>query len=174
MPRSCTFLRLLALLPVLCLSGCLAAPLVVGLGLQGGMVVGASQHKVPATFFPVSGPLAEESPSAPCAGHFNGLFSGNVLVTLQNGEVFKGTWHPVPQQAMPVGSASLEQDWDFVYGTGFYRANILGTRLHARAALTGSAGSTGVVELYKASDDAQAFGVARDSLGNIYKVAIQS
>lgn len=173
MSRSDTFLRLLALLPMCLLPGCLAAPAIIGVSLQGGMVVGASQYKNPAEFFPVEGPLADQPPPGPCKGYLNGLFSGNVVVTLQNGEAFKGTWHPVAQDAMPAGDASLEQDWDLVYGNGFYRANILGTRLHARAELAGSAGSTAVVEIYKQSDGAQALGVARDSVGNIFKVALQ-
>jgi len=44
----------------------------------------------------------------------------------------------------------------------------------AAAALSGSAGSTGVIviELYKADENAQPVGVASDSLGNVYKVAL--
>lgn len=173
MPRFVALLRLLALSAVPLLPGC-AAPIIVGTALQAGMITSVSTRHYPAAFYPVAGPMAAQPAPGPCMGYLNGLFSGDVVVTLQDAEVFKGTWHPVAQNEMPSGDASLEQDWDFVYGQGFYRAHVLGIRLHLRAALTGSGGATGIVELYRPSEGAEPTGVARDSLGNIYKVTVQA
>ena len=77
------------------------------------------------------------------------------------------------------GAASpdnLSAEWDTVYGTGFYVANVLGTRLYARAVLTGNRGTTLNVELYKPDKVENTTigaikGVAKDDKGNIYKVA---
>ncbi len=65
--------------------------------------------------------------------------------------------------------------WDAVYGGGYYNANVLGTPLHVRSALTGSNGTLLNVELYRRDIPGQMTeirGVAEDNRGNIYKVVI--
>jgi hypothetical protein len=62
-----------------------------------------------------------------------------------------------------------------VYGAGYFNAHVRGARLRARAVLTGSAGSTAVVEVYNEKDVCGATrGVARDSRGNLYRVSVYS
>jgi hypothetical protein len=99
-------------------------------------------------------------------------------VVLSDGEVCKGRWAQVPVPDKHEGPATapadpMASDWDTVYGQGFYVANVLGTRLFARASLTGDRGTTLRVELYRTdtrhSED-QVKGVARDNRENLYKV----
>jgi hypothetical protein len=106
---------------------------------------------------------------------------GYLIVALADGEVFKGRWQaagrPAPASSPPApGSAvDLTADWDYVYGPGYYRAHVLGSRLYSRASLTGSAGSTAVVEVYNEFDRCGGtHGVARDSHDNVYKVTVNS
>lgn len=158
LPRCLGPSRLLLAVPcLLLLTGCLVLP-------------------VRAAFDPVQGPLAAQHPVPSFQARVTGAFSGHVTVTLGQGKVFKGEWHPVKQGqlASAPGQVSLSpQDWDFVYGAGYYRASVLGSRLFARASLSGSAGSTALVEFYNPDNrPGHTHGVARDSRGNLYKVTV--
>lgn len=138
---------------------------------------------VPATFNPVEGPLAAQRPTPVYTTEVNNPIYGHLAIVLANGETFKGVWHFInrPGAALasdtsaPESAQDLEHDWDFVYGPGYFRAHVLGALSYARAYLTGSAGSTAVVEVYNEHDECgEAQGVARDSHGNVYKVTVYS
>lgn len=132
-----------------------------------------------AAFNPVQGPLAARKPRPAYTAEIN-VFAGNVVVPLANGEVFKGTWHMIGPQAAAAPSAAgtspppdLTQDWDYVYGPGYFRAHVLGSPRYARALLTGSKGSTAVIEIFNEHGECGgAHGVASDSHHNVYKVTI--
>lgn len=142
---------------------------------------------VPISFDAVAGPLAaQRPPPAYVAQIRDGVFGsgsqGHLAVALGNGEVFRGSWSPArtaDSQDKPVSAQSsdpsLTRDWDAVYGAGFFSAHVREARWHARALLTGSGGSTAVVEVYSEHDVCgQTRGVARDSRGNLYRVTIYS
>jgi len=129
--------------------------------------------------YPVQGPLAAETAPPIYAAKMTGAFnSGNITVTLANGEVCKGTWGLVSRKPTDAGAASSvnwPKVWDAVYGGGYYTANVLGAPLHVRSTLTGSKGTTLDVEMYRRDVPGQLteiHGVAQDSGGNIYKVVI--
>ena len=138
-----------------------------------------------ARLYPVQGPLSLHTPVPIYVAKFTGAFnSGNLSVVLADGEVCKGRWatvtrpnHPSDATAASAVSANnLSAEWDTVYGAGFYVAHVLGARLYARAALTGSRGTLLNVELYKPDRVENTAvgaikGVAKDDKGNIYKVA---
>jgi hypothetical protein len=138
-----------------------------------------------ARFYPVQGPLSTRTPPPVYVAKFSGAFSsGDLSVVLDGGEVCKGHWaqvaRPNTAQAATTAAAAapdnLSAEWDTVYGTGFYVANVLGTRLYARAVLTGNRGTILRVELYKPDRVENTTigaikGVAKDDKGNIYKVA---
>jgi hypothetical protein len=157
----CTQLPLLAL--ILCVSP-----------LTGCGLLIASQMKIPAAFNPVEGPLAAQRPRPSYMAHINGLLSGNVVVPMENGEVLKGTWHLIrPEDAASASTPDLSRDWDFVYGDGYYRAHVLGTRRYARAFLVGPAGSTAVVEFCNENNlPGETRGIAHDSHDNVFKVTV--
>jgi hypothetical protein len=140
-----------------------------------------------AHLYPVQGPLAGQTPPPVYAVKVTGAFnSGGISVTLVDGEVFKGPWKALSvedraQASRAPQSFSLASAWDTVYGPGFYTSHVLGTRLFAQASLTGSRGTVLQVEMYRqvhAGEDNPSSGVlpdirgvAKDSSGNIYKLA---
>ena len=64
-------------------------------------------------------------------------------------------------------------DRDTVHGPGCHVAHVLGTKLNARALLTGSIGSTGTAEFASESNPrGQTQGVAEDNKGNVYKASV--
>ena len=139
-----------------------------------------------ARFYPVQGPLAEQTPPPVYVGKLSGAFySGTMTVTGNQGTVFSGRWETVRQPAKsteaPQTAASdteMATLWDSIYGNGFYVANVLGTRLYGRGSLKAGNGDTLKVEFYrpeKATNDANAIrgsikGVGRDDKGNVYKI----
>ncbi|HJZ66279.1 MAG TPA: hypothetical protein VKD70_18280 [Candidatus Acidoferrum sp.] len=139
-----------------------------------------------ARFYPVQGPLAEQTPPPVYVGKISGAFySGNMTVTGKQGEVFRGRWEAVRQPAKSTDAPKIAPSdtemsalWDSIYGDGFYVANVLGTRLYGRGFLKTSNGDTLKVEFYrpeKATNDANAIrgsikGVGKDDKGNVYKI----
>ena len=139
-----------------------------------------------ARFYPVQGPLAEQTPPPVYVGKISGAFySGNMTVTGKQGEVFRGRWEAVRQPAKSTDAPKIAPSdtemsalWDSIYGDGFYVANVLGTRLYGRGSLKTSNGDTLKVEFYrpeKATNDANAIrgtikGVGKDDKGNVYKI----
>jgi len=133
--------------------------------------------------YPVQGPLAAQVPPPIYAAKMTGAFnSGNITVTLADGEVCKGTWGLVSRKpgaatatAVAAPSVDWPKVWDAVYGSGYYTANVLGTPLHVRSTLTGSKGTTLDVEMYRRDVPEQLteiHGVAQDNRGDIYKIVI--
>jgi hypothetical protein len=136
-------------------------------------------------FYPLQGPMSAQSPLPVLVAKFTGAFnSGNVSLVLPDGEVCNGRWDvirlPQPAKGGTATAAPVNEGmpsvWDFVYGQGFYRAQVLGARLHAQAMLTGNRGTTLNVEMYRAlhnSTQAAAGefkGIAKDSKDNIFKL----
>ena len=79
----------------------------------------------------------------------------------------------------PLADSDMAPLWDSVYGSGFYVAHVLGTRLYARASLAGKTGDSLKVEFYRpeGGGNSEAVpiqgsvrGVAKDGKGNVYKV----
>jgi hypothetical protein len=134
--------------------------------------------------YPVQGPLAAQAPPPIYIAKMTGAFnSGNLSVTLTNGEIFSGPWREITvkeraQRAIAgaPGEFSLATAWDVVYGQGFYTSHVLGTPLFLQTVLTGKMGTVLQVEMYRqdhGSDSSAAIdikGVAKDSKGNIYKI----
>ncbi len=127
----------------------------------------------------MKGPLAAQTAPPIYAAKMTGAFnSGNITVTLANGEACKGAWGLVSRKPTDAGAASSvdwPKVWDAVYGGGYYTANVLGAPLHVRSALTGSKGTTLDVEMFRRDVPGQLteiHGVAEDNRGNIYKIVI--
>src|SRR2546423_14577905 len=136
-----------------------------------------------ARFYPVRGPLASQAPPPVLVGKITFAFnSGNISVTLSDGEICKGQLATVPRPETSQSSSTtattdeMSSVWDAIYGQGFYVDHVLGARLYARALLTGNRGPTLQFEMDKHEEDrtdnvaAGVKGVAKDSNENIYKV----
>jgi len=135
-----------------------------------------------AHLYPVQGPLASLTPPPVYTVKMTGVFnSGNVTATLADGEDFSGPWKAISVKeratAGSPASFSLASAWDTVYGQGFYTAHVLGTHLFAQASLVGKQGAVLQVEMYRqvlTADPGAPLdikGVAKDSTGNVYKLA---
>jgi hypothetical protein len=137
-----------------------------------------------ARFYPVQGPLSTQTPLPVLLGKFHGLASGSISVTTTDGEVCKGHWVMVPRAEVPKGASAASLDpnpmapvWDSVYGSGFYVAHVLGSRIYAQATVSGNRGTVMNLEMYESEshgNDAipgEIKGVAKDNKDNIYKLA---
>jgi hypothetical protein len=133
---------------------------------------------VPGGFSPVQGPLSKQSPIPTYAATMSGVFHGSISVVLDNGEVFKGPWALVPEMppstsATAVTPVDMADDWDDVYGTNYFTAHVLGSKVYARATLTGSKGSVLHVEFNNENNTpGNTRGVASDNKGNVFKVSV--
>jgi hypothetical protein len=134
---------------------------------------------VTAKLFPVKGPYSEQKPIPVLRALVKNVQgnSGDVTLTLPNGEVCTGTWSSIaPQQVSSTsitGGAQLrsgiQSAYATVYGTGFTVSNVPGIN-RGTAYLVGDRGTTIEVEFFTGSGTASGNGVATDSNGNIYKV----
>ena len=127
-----------------------------------------------ARLYPVQGPLSAQTPQPVFTGKINGFIkSGNVSFVIAGGESFKGQWTRVDSPA----AGDMQAAWDTVYGAGYYVAHVLGTGFYGRSKITGSLGTVLAVEFYQinpAPGRVHVIGVAKDSHGNIFKMAFPS
>lgn len=139
-------LPLLAVLPLLALLGC---------------------HRPPPLYFhALQGPRAGQGPAL--VARATGISSGEIRVHLPEDEICVGPWSPVSRERTETALAGA---WDAVYGSGFYVAQVLGSRWHGQATLTGSHGTIIHFEFCRDTVPGAALrGVARDNHQNLYKV----
>lgn len=129
---------------------------------------------VPGHLYPVQGPLAATNPQPVYSLTLNGVYdSGTLTATLPDGEKCKGDW-----SAIPPGDPNARQMsavWDSVYGSGFFVAHVLGSRVFAAAVLKGDRGTTLNVQLYdpRPGDVSAVVGVATDNSGNQFKLTME-
>lgn len=146
-------------------------------------VVGLAGCSANGNFYPVQGPLAQQTPPPVFTGRFTAHppVSLTASVSLAQGEKATGTLYrtfPAPKDALPAGiPAEMRDQWDQVYGQGSYVAHVLGQGQDARGVLTGTDGTTLTVEVHtgQAANGAGGHasplkGVAQDNKGNLYKV----
>ena len=131
--------------------------------------------------YPVSGPLALQTPAVVFSGKINRpMFSkyGNFYLlkswTVANGEVLLGKCSVVTATSpnMKTSGApgsyppqpNLAFAWDAIKGPGFYVSHVLGNKIY-QGTFTGNQGTVLQVE----SVDNQS-GVAVDNKGNVYKI----
>jgi len=142
--------------------------------LPAAMLIGGCVIMVPGHLYPVQGPLAGASPPPIYSLTMNGVYdSGTLTATLPDGEKCKGEW-----SAISPGDPSARQMsavWDSVYGSGFFVAHVLGSRVFAAAVLKGDRGTILNVQIYdpKPGDVSAVVGVATDNSGNLFKLTME-
>ena len=141
-----------------------------------------------ARFYPVRGPLTQQAPAPVLVGTLTETFnSGSIKLVLENGEVCKGHWSPVPRPSRTESGTTskgtaedMSAVWDEIYGSGFYVARVLGSRRYAAATAVGNHGTKVYVEIYEPesepheTDASRIRGVAKDSIGNVYKITFEN
>jgi len=132
-----------------------------------------------ATLFPIEGPMSKLSPVPVLRARAHGITgnTGNISLTMPDGELCKGRWSSIAPMAYrsSTGSATatvtndMASVWARVYGSGFSMANVPGVN-KGEAVLVGNRDTTIQVEFYTGSGTANGTGVAKDNKGNIFKV----
>ncbi len=132
-----------------------------------------------ATLFPIQGPMSKLSPLPILKARADGITgnTGNISLTMPDGELCKGRWSSIAPMAYRASTASaavttvgdMASVWSAVYGSGFSMANVPGVN-RGEAVLVGDRGTIIQVEFYTGSGTANGTGVAKDNKGNIYKM----
>lgn len=131
-------------------------------------LTGCIPSNPPLHFYPVKGPAAVQQPVKVLTADVSGFLSGTLSLRLPSGEMLQGPWSVIPKDEV---YNDLMPSWAFIYGDGFYLANVLGSTWHGKATLTGSEGTTFRLEFYKDTvRDASFMGVSVDNHGNTFKV----
>jgi len=148
----------------------------MALSLAALLVLGCTS---PLYFYPVKGPMATAGSVPVLKGTYTGGMPPVVRLQLPDGENCQGDWSQVKPETLlgnPAGTVapgSLSAAWDSVYGTGYYVAHVLGAQQHGQAMLKGDRGTTLSFEAYwDTIKGSPMLGVALDSQGNLYKVAL--
>jgi hypothetical protein len=136
-------------------------------------MLGACALMVPGHLYPVEGPLSKEgTPPIYTAALSGGVLpSGSITVHLAPGISCPGDWKAVSSDDATARQMSVE--WDKVYGSGYFVANVLGKRTFARAVLTCSNAKKLNLEFLVAvpGQPSSIVGVVSDGTGNIFKLS---
>lgn len=132
-----------------------------------------------ANFYPIEGPLSEHQPVPVIKAKADGIMgnSGNISLTLPNGEFCEGHWSVIAPSSFTYSTASAQGNvtsgmasvWSTVYGSGFSVGNMPGVN-KGEAVLVGDQGTVIQCEFYTGSGTAHGSGVAKDNKGNIFKM----
>jgi hypothetical protein len=135
--------------------------------------LGGCAVMVPGHLYPVQGPLSKESTPPVYTATLNGgvLPSGSITVHLAPGISCPGDWKAVSRDDPTARQMSVE--WDEVYGSGYFVANVLGKRTFARSVLTCT--NTEKLDLeflvVEPGNPSSIVGVVSDGTGNIFKLS---
>lgn len=134
---------------------------------------------ITAKLYPVKGPYSEGLPIPVLNARVHDVQrnSGDVTMTLPDGEVCAGSWSSLAPQQVSVSTMSgsaritsgIQTAYATVYESGFTVSNKPGVN-RGTAYLVGTRGTTVEVEFFTGSGTANGNGVAIDSKGNVYKV----
>jgi hypothetical protein len=135
--------------------------------------LGGCAVMVPGHLYPVQGPLSKESTPPIYTATLNGgvLPSGTITVHLAPGITCPGDWKAVSADD-PTGR-EMSNEWDEVYGSGYFVANVLGKRTFARAVLTCSNAEKLNLEFLVVTPGipSSTMGVVSDGTGNLFKLS---
>jgi hypothetical protein len=137
--------------------------------LPAGCVIMALGH-----LYPVQGPLAAANPQSIYSLTMNGVYdAGTLTATLPDGEKCKGDWSAISPS--DPNARQMSAVWDSVYGSGFFVAHVLGSRVFAAAVLKGNKGTTLNVQIYdpRPGNVSAVIGVATDNNGNQFKLTME-
>ena len=142
--------------------------LAIVLAILGGCAV-----MVPGHLYPVQGPLSKESTPPIYAVTLNGSFlpTGSITVHMAPTITCPGDWKAIAQDDPTARQMSVE--WDEVYGSGYFVANVLGKRTFARSVLTCTNAEKLNLEflVVEPGKPSSTVGVVSDGTGNIFKLS---
>ena len=135
------------------------------------VILGGCAIMVPGHLYPVQGPLSTQSTPPSYEVTLSGVMnSGSIEINPSKEVSCKGDWAAVAQD--DPSARQLADEWDTVYGSGFFVANVLGRAAFGRSVLTCQGGEKMAVEflMLEPGNWKTAKGVARDAVGNVYKL----
>jgi hypothetical protein len=136
-------------------------------------MLGGCALMVPGHLYPVQGPLSKESTPPIYTATLNGgvLPSGSITVHLARGINCPGDWRAVSRD--DPNARQMSVDWDEVYGSGYFVANVLGKRTFARAVLMCTDAEKLNLEFLVVvpGQASSTIGVVSDGSGNIFKLS---
>lgn len=134
--------------------------------------LGGCAVMVPGHLYPVQGPLSKVNTPPIYAVTLNGSFlpSGSLTVHREQGITCSGAWKAVSQQ--DPSAMQMSAEWDEVYGSGFFVANVLGKRTFARSTPTCTDSRKLSLEflVVQPGNPSSTIGVVSDGMGNIFKL----
>jgi hypothetical protein len=134
--------------------------------------LGGCAIMVPGHLYPVLGPLSKENRPPIYSVSLNGGISpsGSLVVHMAEGIMCSGAWNAVSQQDPSAQQMSAE--WDEVYGSGYFVANVLGRRTFARSApmCTDSEKLSLEFLVVHPGNPSSTIGVVKDGAGNVFKL----
>ena len=138
------------------------------LGLLVAVLCGCSTT---ANLYPVKGPLSEVKPLPVIRARVDGIMgnSGDIALTMPDGEACKGQWSSAAGMSVTYGSGTLFSQYGSIYWSGYTVGNKPGEN-RGQAIVIGKRGTVIEIEFYTGSGTANGFGLAKDNKGNIYKV----
>ncbi len=110
--------------------------------------------------YPVQGPLSAQTPVPSYKVRMDNADS--ITTRLPVGKLCRGAWLDVAQG--DPSARDMSDEWDLVYGKGYFLANVLGKITVARAILTCSNDMKVTVEFNTTN------GVAKDTNGNVFRL----
>jgi hypothetical protein len=136
-------------------------------------ILGGCAVMVPGHLYPVQGPLSKESTPPIYTATLNGSFlpSGTITVHMAAGISCPGDWKAVCRDDPTARQMSVE--WDEIYGSGYFVANVLGKRTFARSVLTCTNAEMLNLEflVVEPGKPSSIIGVVSDGTGNIFKLS---
>jgi hypothetical protein len=150
--------------------------IVVALALCVSMLCGCVITQV-GHLYPIQGTLSKVTPMPIYTVTFKNIGHSGAISANLAGQVLTGSWTTLGPGDPSVNR--LAANWDMVYGTGFFNAQVLGRPLVARSVLMGNGNVTLTIEF---ADTAEVLtptygqhvrGVAVDNQGNVYKLTFE-
>ena len=151
----------------------------LGINTVFALLIILSGCSTTATLYPVDGPMSEQQPLPVLTATADGITgnTGNISLTLPDGEYCKGRWSSIAPMSVGFSTATasgtattgMASVWSTVYGSGFSMSNLPGVN-KGEAMMVGDRGTVIQVEFYTGSGTANGTGVAKDNKGNIFKV----
>ena len=137
------------------------------------LMLGGCAVMVPGHLYPVQGPLSKEPTPPIYTATLNGSFlpSGTITVHIASGVTCPGDWKVVSPADPTARQMSVE--WDEVYGSGYFVANVLGKSTFARSVLTCTNAEKLNLEflVVEPGNPSSIVGVVNDGTGNIFKLS---
>ena len=123
------------------------------------------------TMVPVEGPLSKMTPVPIIQPYADGIWgnTGNMSLTMPDGEQCKGRWSSAAGAGVAMGTGSLISTYGNVYGTGVSVSTGHGQN-PGQAILTCDKGTIIHVEFVTGAGTANGFGFAKDNKGNVYRL----